>query len=177
MFPHTVINATSLFFHNHSFETPATKKNITNQIEEWAQGLPPPFKKQRMSVAGSRRSASSKADPNLIKTATPPSTTMTKSSTSCAIIIDSMTKVLRRKPAPGPKHLAEELESNSDTNDNDVASHLYEGLGKDEDDTLEHANAASSPVKPCVAAWVSKVSPYQIFKFAKVSLLISILLL
>lgn len=182
MFPHVVINATSLFFHNRSFETPATKKNITNQIEEWAQGLPPPpFKKQRTSVTGSSRSVSSKANPNLIKTAAPPSTTTTtKSSTSCAIVVNSTTEVLKKKPAPGSKRLAEELESDIDTNDDleveDAASNLYEGLGEDEDDTLEQADAASSPVKARVAAQVSKVSPYQIFKFAKVSLLISILL-
>src|SRR5260221_13982773 len=175
------INATSLFFHNRSFETPATKKNITNRTEKWAQGVPPPpFKKQRTSVPGSSRSASLKANPNLIKNAAPPSTITTKSSTSCAIVVDSTTEVLRKKPAPGLKRLASELESDSDTesitDDEDAASNRYEGLGEDEDDTLEQAAAAASPVTARIAAQVSKVSRHQIFKFGKVLLLISVLL-
>jgi len=166
MFSHLVINATSLFFHNRSFETPTTKKGITNNIEEWVQALPPsPLKKQKLSAAGSSRSTSSKANSNPRKIPAPASAT-TKSTTSCAIVVDSTTEVLRKKPAPGSKRRAEDLESDGDADEEDMVSDQYEGLDEYEDDTLEQADAASSPVKPSVAAQMSKVSPQQIFKFA-----------
>src|SRR5260221_11444636 len=62
MLPYLVINATSLFFHDRRFETPATKKN---HIEEWAQGLPPPqpFKKQRTSATDSTVTSSHTTSP------------------------------------------------------------------------------------------------------------------
>jgi len=166
MFSHLVINTTSLFFHNCSFETPTTKKGITNNIEEWVQALPSlPLKKQKLSATGFSRSTSLKANSNPMKIAAPASAT-TKSTTSCAIVIDSTTKVLRKELALGSKRRAKDLESDGDADKEDMVSNQYEGLGKEEDNTLEQADAASSPVKPSVAAQMSKVSPQQIFKFA-----------
>jgi len=166
MFSHLIINVTSLFFHNRSFETPTTKKGITNNIEEWVQALPsPPLKKQKLSAAGFSRSTSSKANSNPMKIAAPALAT-TKSTTSCAIVIDSTTEVLRKKLALGSKRRAKDLESDGDADKEDMVSNQYEGLGEEEDDTLEQADAASSPVKPSVAVQISKVSPQQIFKFA-----------
>ena len=170
MVPYLVINATSLFFHNRRFETPATKKNKEKQVKEWAQGLPqPPSKRQRTSVASTSRSApSAKANPILLKTFAPATTAITKS-TSCATIIGSTTEVLtgRNKPVLGKKRHAEELKSSSsDADDESTKSNPhYRGLGEDEDDMLERADAASSPVKASVAARMSKVSRWQIFKF------------
>ena len=179
MLPYLVINATSLFFHNRRFETPATKEN---HIEEWAQGLPPPppFKKQRTSATGSTSShtTSSKANTNLRKTAITANAATTKS-TSRAIVVDSTTEVLKKKPAPHTKRRAEDLESATNTSDaNDdlqstVSNLRYEGLGEDEDDTLEQADAASSTVKASVAAQMSKVSYRRVFKFLIPLLLIS----
>ena len=166
MFSHLVINATSLFFHNCSFKTPTTKKGITNNIEEWVQALPSlPLKKQKLSAAGFSCSTSSKANLNPTKIAAPASAT-TKSTTSCAIVVNSMTKVLRKKLALGSKCQAKDLKSDGDTNKEDMVSNQYEGLGKEKDNTLEQADAASSPVKLSVAVQMSKVSPQQIFKFA-----------
>ena len=85
-----------------------------------------------------------------MKIATPASAT-TKSTTSCAIVVNSTTEVLRKKLAPGSKYWAEDLESNGDANEEDMVSNQYKGLGEDGDDTLEQADAASSPVKPSVA--------------------------
>jgi len=166
MFSHLVINATSLFFHNRSFEMPTTKKGITNNIEEWVQALPSlPLKKQKLSAAGFSCSTSLKANSNPMKIAAPALAT-TKSTTSCAIVIDSTTKVLRKELALGSKCQAKDLKSNGDADKEDMVSNQYEGLGEEEDDTLEQADAASSPVKPSVATQMSKVSPQQIFKFA-----------
>ena len=156
-----VINETSLFFHNRRFETPATKKNITNHVEEWARGLlPPPTKRQRTSVASTTSySASSKANPKLKPSTT---TAATTGSTSCAIIVGSATEVFpgMEKTGIGAKRRAEDLESISDADDEGMAFHpCYEGLGEDEDDSLEQADAASSPIKGQVAARISKVSP------------------
>ena len=177
MFPssYLVINATSLFFHNRRFETPAEKKNIGNQIEEWAQRLPPPpLKKQRISATASQATRSSRfvstanVNPNPITKTAVPTTVATTKSTSCAIVVDSTTEVLRKKPAPGTKRRADDLESAGDTDNEGVFSNpCYEGLGEDEpeDDTLEQADAVSSPLKASVAAQMSKVSPQQISKF------------
>jgi len=181
MVPYLIINATSLFFHNRRFETPATKKNKEKQVKEWAQGLPqPPSKRQRTSVASTNRSApSAKANPKLLKAFAPATTAITKS-TSCATVVGSTTEVLtgRNKPALGTKRRAEELESSSDADDESTKSNPhYRGLGEDEDDTLERADAASSPVKASVAAQMSKVSRWQIFKFPIILLLMSISLL
>ena len=139
MFPHLVINATSLFFHDRRFETPATEENTTNHVEEWVQGLPPPpLKKQRTSATGSSRSASLRANLNLMKTAAPAAAT-----TSCASIIDSRTDDLRKKPAPtGSKRRVDDLESDSDANDEGTVSYRYEGLGSDEDDTCSQGGGS-----------------------------------
>ena len=170
MFPYLVINVTSLFFHNHRFGTPPTKKNIADEVEEWVQGIPPPpLKKQRISATGptSGRPTTSKANPNLKKTAVT-AIAATAKSTSCAVVVNSTTEVLKKRPAPGTKRRAEDLESTSDSDADDegIASNLcYEWLGEDEDDTLEQADAASSPVKAPVAAQMSKVSPRRVFGF------------
>jgi len=181
MVPYLSINVTSLFFHNHRFETPATKKNKEKQVKEWAQGLlQPPSKRQRTSIASTNRSAPlAKANPKLLKAFAPATTAITKS-TSYATVVGSTTEVLtsRNKPALGTKHRAEELKSSSDANDKSTKSNLhYRGLGEDEDDTLEQADATSSPVKVSVATWMSKVSRWQIFKFLIILLLMSISLL
>jgi hypothetical protein len=178
MFPYLVINATSLFFHNHRFETPATKKNITNRIEEWAQEIPPPpLKKQRTSATGSHtsRSVSSKAYPNDMKTAAA-SITASTNSTSCAIVVDSTTEVLSKKPARGTKRWAEDLKFDADDSGNEgtVSNLRYEGLADDEDDTLEWAYAVLSPVKVTVAAQINKVSPWRVFELLITLLLICI---
>ena len=88
-----------------------------------------------------------------------PKNITTKSTTSCAIVVDSTTEVLRKKLAPGSKCQAKDLESDADADEEDMVSNQYKGLGKDGDNTLEQADAASSPVKPSVAAQMSKVSP------------------
>lgn len=183
MFPYLVINATSLFFHNRRFErieTPAAKKNITNRIEEWAQGIPPPaLKKQRTSATGSQtsRSASSKAYPNHMKTAAA-SIAASTNSTSCAIVVDSTTEVLPKKPARGTKRQAEDLKFDADDSDDEgpgmVSNLRYEGLSDDEDDTLERAYAVSSPVKATVAAQINKVSPRRVFELLITFLIICI---
>ena len=166
MSPYLVINATSLFFYNRRFETPPTKKHIMNQVEEWVQRIPPPpFKKQKTTATGSSRSVSSNVNPNpTVKTATSATTSTTKS-TSSTIVVASTTEALRKKPAPGTKRRAKVLESASDGDDEGAFSNLcYEGLGEDEDDALEQADAVSSPVKAPVAAQMSKVRPRQISK-------------
>jgi len=175
MYPYLVINATSLFFHNRRFETPATKKNVPNEIEEWVQGLaPPPSKRQRISAASSIQStpsnihsASLNANPIPMKTAPPPTAAIAKS-TSCAIVIGPTTEVLARKKksALGTKRRAEDLESVSNANNEGtrmVSNSYYGELDEDEDDTLEQIDAASSPIKALVAAQMSKVR--QISKF------------
>jgi len=172
MFPYLVINATSLFFHNCRFGTPPTKKDIVNEVKEWTQNVPlPPLKKQRISATGSTgsRSTSSKANPNLKKTAIT-AIPGTAKSTSCAIVIDSTTEVLKKRPALGTKRRAEDLKSTSDSDadneDEGTAFNLcYERLDEDEDDTLEQADAALSPMKAPVAAQMSKVSPQRVSGF------------
>ena len=164
MSPYLVINATSLFFHNRRFETPPTKKNFTNEVEEWVQRIPsPPLKKQRITATGTSRSGRSNVNPNPIMKTAIPATAATTKSTSSAIVIDSTTEVLRKKPATGTKRWAEVLESASDGDDKGTFPNLrYEGLGEDEDDTLERADAMSSPLKAPAAAQMSKVRPCQI---------------
>ena len=119
-----------------------------------------------------------KANPNLKKTAITAIPGTTKS-TSCAIVINSTTEVLKKRPALGTKHQAEDLKSTSDLDANDkdegTAFNLcYKGLDEDEDDTLEQADAALSPVKAPVAAQMSKVSPQQVSGFLITLLLIGI---
>lgn len=160
MVPFLVINETSLFFHDRRFETPATKKNVTNHVEEWVQGLQaPPTKRQRTSAASTtNHSTSSKANLKLNPSTATASTT---GSTSCAVIVGSVAKILagRKKTTTGAKHQAEDVEPISDADNEDMASNpRYEGLGEDEDDSLEQADATSSPIKGHVAARMSKVS-------------------
>ena len=169
MYPYLDLNATSLFFHNRRFDTPATKKNVPHEIEEWTQRLaPPPSKRQRTSAAGIHP-APSNSNPIPMKTALPPTAAITKSN-SCAIVVGSTTEVFagKKKSAPGTKHRAEDLESVSDA-DNEgvptVSNSYYGALDEDEDDTLEEIDAASSPIKALVAARMSKVSPWQTSEF------------
>jgi len=144
MFPYLIINTTSLFFHNRRFGTPPTKKDIVNEVKEWTQNvLLPPLKKQRILATGSTgsRSTSLKANLNLKKTAIT-AIPGTAKSTSCAIVIDSTTEVLKKRPALGTKRQAEDLESTSDLDadnkDEGTAFNLrYEGLDEDEDDCYD----------------------------------------
>jgi len=50
---------------------------------------------------------------------------------------------------------------------------LYRGLDEDEDDEMEAAEAALSPLKPAAATQMSKVSPLHVFEFMITLLLIS----
>jgi len=102
-----------------------------------------------------------------MNTAPPPTTAIAKS-TSCAIVVGPTTEVLagKKKSALGTKRWAEDLESVSNANNKGthmVSNSYYGGLNKDEDDTLEQIDAASSPIKALVAAQMSKVR--QISKF------------
>jgi len=145
---------------------------------EWTQGLPPPpLKRQRTSGTGSVTSyTSSGANPNHRKAIATTATTKSTSG-SCAIIVGSTTEVLKKKLAPGTKRRAEVLESSASDDDEDkgtVSNLRYAGLDEDEDDTLEEADAALSPIKPSVAALMSKVSLQQVFEFLITLLLMSI---
>jgi hypothetical protein len=138
MVPFLIINEMSLFFHNYRFETPATKKDVINYVEEWVQGLQaPPTKRQRTSVASTtNRSTSLKANPKL-KPST--ATAFTTGSTSCAVIVSLVAKVLagRKKMTTGAKCQAEDLEPISDANNEGIAFNpCYKGLGEDKDDSL-----------------------------------------
>jgi len=155
------INATSLFFHNRRFETPATKKDVTNEIQAWTQCLqaPPPPLGPKKSKASLAASTASKASLTLVK-----STTATTMPTSCAVVFESTTDVLQKNQARGTKRRVEEPEHYSDTDDSDtMARALYGGLDDDEDDEMKAADAALSPLRPAVAAQMSKVSPLHIF--------------
>lgn len=55
-----------------------------------------------------------------------------------------------------------------------MESALYGGLGDDEDDEMEAAEVALSPLKPVAAAQMSKVSSLHVFEFKITPLLISI---
>ena len=78
-----VLNEFSLFFHNRRVETPPAKKNITNRVEEWVQGVPPPPKKLRTSAA---TSVTSRVSSTLTKKSN------TKS-VSCAVVSASTSQV------------------------------------------------------------------------------------
>jgi hypothetical protein len=154
-----VVNNTSLFFHNRSFETPAAKKSITNDVEDWMQGLlapPPPIKKHKASVVMASSTSSSKT----LHPERSTSASTKPTGTSCAIVFDSTTELLKQ-PVRGKKRHAQELETISDADDADkdtAATTLYGGIGEDEDDTMEQAAAALSPVKASDAARMSMVS-------------------
>jgi hypothetical protein len=68
------------------------------------------------------------------------------------------------------KHQIEELDHHGNT-DNDMASTLYREPDKDDEDEREAADATLSPLRPAVAAQMSKVSPLCAFKFTITSLL------
>jgi len=153
MFPYLVINATSLFFHNRRFGTPPTKKDIVNEVKEWTQNvLLPPLKKQRISATGSTgsHSTSSKANPNLKKTAIT-AIPGTAKSTSCAIVVDSTTEVLKKRPALGTKRRAEDLESTSDCRGR--SPHHLEIKSKPPRVTQE------PPLNRAIAKWLSDAPP------------------
>jgi len=162
------INATSLFFHNCRFETPATKKDITNEIHAWTRRLQaPPLLASRRSKALLSASTASKASLTLVK-----STTTTTKPTSCTVVFKSTTDVLQKNQVRGTKHQFNELGHDGDTN-NDMEGMLYGELDEDEDDEMEAAEAALSPLKPAAAAQMSKVSPLCVFEFMITLLLIS----
>jgi len=162
MSPYLIINTTSLFFHNCRFETPPMKKNITNQVKEWVQRILLLLsKKQKTTATGSSCSGPLNVNLNPIMKTVAPATAATRPTTkftSSAVVIDSTTEVIRKKPAPGTKCQAEVLESASDGDNEGTFSNLhYKGLGKNEDNTLEQADTMSSPVKLPIAAQMSKV--------------------
>jgi hypothetical protein len=167
------INATSLFFHNRRFDTPSSKKDVTNEIQAWtkriqAPPLPRAFKKSKVSKASTITSnTTSKASSVLAKSTT---TTTTTRPTSCAVVFEATTDVLQKNLARGTKRQVDELDHHDDT-DNDMASTFYRGLDEDDDDEREAADAALSPLRPAIAAQKSKVSPLRAFKFTITSLL------
>lgn len=144
-----VLNEFSLFFHNRRIETPAAKKNVTNDIEDWTYTVPPPPAKLRTRGPGS---VSSK-----ISSVVAQSTTA--KSTSCAVVSASTSNVFQ-KPVPRAKRRrVEEVELASE-DDEYMPSTTFGGLGEDEDDTEEKAAALLSPVRASAAAQSSKVSVY-----------------
>ncbi len=151
-----VLNEFSLFFHNRRLETPATKKNVNNSVVEWAEHVSPPSspppKKRKILIPPL---VTSKSSSSLVKSAS------TKP-TSCAVVSTSTANVLKKKPVPGAKRRAEELEYASDVYD-EVQDMAVGGLDEDEDDTMEQAAAASSPIRASAAAQRSKVSHLYIF--------------
>jgi hypothetical protein len=147
-----VLNEISLFFHDRRIETPPTKKNITSQIEEWAQAVPPPPKKLRSSGPGS---VSSRISSVVAKSTT------TKS-TSCAVASASTSDVFQ-KPVPRAKRRVEEVESKVESEsdcDEYLPSTTFGGLDEDEDDMEERAAAVASPVRASAATQLNKVSVY-----------------
>lgn len=94
--PSLLINETTLFVHNQSFNTPAVKKNITNSVHSWAQGLLAPSpKKQKFS--SSVISAATSNEP----------TRLSKSIRSCTTIVESTGSLLpppQRSEVPGAVH-------------------------------------------------------------------------
>jgi len=167
------INVTSLFFHNRRFETPTTKKDIANNIKAWMQHLqvlplPQASKKSKVTLAASTASES-KASLTLVKSTT--TTTTTTKPTSCVVVFASTTDILQKNQARGTKRQVEELECDCDSDY--MTSALYGGLDEDEDDEMEAANAALSPLKPAVAAQMSKVSSLHGFEFTTTLLLTS----
>jgi hypothetical protein len=154
-----VLNEFSLFFHNRRVETPPAKKNITNNVEEWVQGVPPPPKKPK-SLAST--SVTSKVSSVLTKS---------NKSVSCAVVSVSASQIFP-KPSPKParkagrqvKRRAKEPEPEPASDDEYVppTSTAFEGLEEDEDDTAERAAALLSPVKASTAARSSKVSIYTL---------------
>ena len=166
------INATSLFFHNHRFETPSTKNDVTNEIQAWTRHIQvprPPLarttSKKSITSKATTADTTSKASSTLVKGT--PTTTMP---TSCAVVFESTVDVLHKNKARGSKHRIEELDHHGNTND-DMASALYREPDKDDEDEREATNAALSPLRPAVAAQMSKVSPLCAFKFTITSLL------
>ena len=144
-----VLNEFSLFFHNRRVETPPAKKNITNRVEEWVQGVPPPPKKLRTSAA---TSVTSRVSSTLTKKSN------TKS-VSCAVVSASTSQVFP-KLAHQVKRRAKEAEPESDDDEYVPPPGAFGGLDEDEDDTAERVAAALSPIRASTAARSSKVSIY-----------------
>ncbi len=164
------INATLLFFHNCRFETPSTKKDVTNEIQAWTRHIQVPHpllatSKKSMTSKATTANTTSKASSMLVKGT--PTTTMP---TSCAVVFESTIDVLQKNKARGSKHRIEELNHHGDT-DNNMASALYGEPDKDDKDEREAADATLSPLRPAVAVQMSKVSPLCAFKFTITSLL------
>lgn len=111
-----LINETTLFLHNRRFHTPDAKKNLTNSVQAWAQGLPaPPAKKQKLSKSLSGNSVTTSTEP----------THVSKSVKSCTTIVQSTNNLpppSQRSqprgaslPSRGKKRQITELVSDSDT--------------------------------------------------------------
>lgn len=154
-----VVNEFSLFFHNRRFETPGTKKNVTNRVSNWAQDIPAPPKTLPTKRTSTKSLVIPKASSNVVKIT--PSLASSRPN-SCAIVSTSTTDILN-KPARKAKRQAEELESVGDGYD-EVSSAAFGGLDEDEDDSLEQVAAAMSPLKASVAMQRSKVSSSQFMK-------------
>ena len=103
----------------------------------------------------------------LVKNTT--TTTTTTKPTSCAVVFALTTDILQKNQGRGTKHQVEELKHDHDSDD--LTSALYGGLDEDEDDEMEAADAALSPLKPVVAAQMSKVSSLHRFEFTTTLLL------
>jgi hypothetical protein len=166
------INTTSLFFHNRRFETPSTKKDVTNEIQAWTRRIQVP----PLPLATSKKSTASKASTTTANTTSKASLTLVKGTTttsrptSCAVVFESTIDVLQKNKARGRKRRVEELDDHGDT-DNDMASTIYGGLGEDNEDEREAADVALSPLRPAIAVQMSKVSPLHSFKSTITSLL------
>ena len=153
-----VLNEFSLFFHNHRVETPPAKKNITNRVEEWVQGVPPLPKTLRTSA------------PTLVTSKV--SSTLTKKSNtksvSCAVVSASTSQVFQ-KPAHQVKCQAKEAEPESDDDEYVPPPGSFGGLDEDKDDTVEWVAAASSPIRASTATQSSKVSIYMFSRWCVIA--------
>jgi hypothetical protein len=100
------INATSLFFHNHRFETPSTKKDVTNEIQAWTRHIQVPHSplarttsKKSITSKATTADTTSKVSSTLVKGT--PTTTMP---TSCVVVFELTVDVLHKNKARGSKH-------------------------------------------------------------------------
>jgi hypothetical protein len=147
--PHFLINETTLFFHDRRFDTPETKKNLTNCVQAWAQGIPaPPTKKQKVSKTYS-----------VVSVTTVNSSQQAKSSKSvkaCTIVVEptnylppppqrSQPQDTREPPRNlrGTKRQVEELL----TSDSDTPSDLAPPFSK-QSQTVELSSDAESDSQP-----------------------------
>ena len=144
---------------NCRVKTPPAKKNITNNVEEWVQGVPPPPKKPKSLAL---TSVTSKVSSVLMKS---------NKSVSCAVMSVSASQIFP-KPSLKPvckavcqvKYQAKEPEPEPASDDEYMppTSTAFEGLEEDKDNTMEWAAALLSPVKASTAAQLSKVSIYTL---------------